>query len=75
MTRRRVLARLTELLRRDPTDGDVAFLVSVSSREPCVVYESERRRLRRLTRSSSSPRSEILAQAAQLLLDIATGDG
>ena len=66
----RLLERLRSALRRDPTDGDVSFLLSLAVREPFVVYATERERLRRLSEVPfrRTARAEIVAEAAEELL-------
>jgi len=64
-----LIDRLRDQLRRDASDGDVSFLLSVAVRDPFVVYPAERHRLRRLTCSPGrSSREWLLAEAAEHLL-------
>jgi hypothetical protein len=66
---RDLLQRLRAQLKRDPSDGQVAFLVSLAVREPFIVYGSERARLRRLLSAPArSDRDVLLAQSAEHLL-------
>ncbi len=64
-----LLERLRAQLRRDPSDRDIAFLLSLSVREPFVVYSDERVRLRRLgSTRGHSMRELLLAEAVEQLL-------
>ncbi len=64
-----LLERLRAQLRRDPSDRDVAFLLSLSVREPFVVYSDERVRLRRLgSMRGRSTRELLLVEAVEELL-------
>lgn len=63
-----LIERLVGRLRRDPTDREVAFIVSVLARRPRVLYAPERERLRRLAGRSSTAREQLLAEAAEHLL-------
>lgn len=66
---RDLLERLRAQLKRDPSDGQVAFLLSLAVREPFLVYGSERARLRRLLSAPArSDRDVLLAQVAEQLL-------
>ncbi len=65
-----LLERLRSQLRRDPSDRDVAFLLSLIVREPFVVYSTERVRLRRLlSTQGKSAREVLLGEAAEQLLE------
>lgn len=66
--KQRLLLRLREHLRRDPRDGDVAFLITLAVREPSVVYPSELQRLRGLLRRGATTREQAIADAAEYLL-------
>lgn len=56
-------------LRRDSSDGDVAFLLSIAVRDPFVVYANERARLRTLASSSrGTDRAALITGAAEELL-------
>lgn len=64
-----LIDRLRDQLRRDASDGDVAFLLSVVVRDPFVVYPTERHRLRRFASTAGrSHREQLLAQAAEHVL-------
>jgi hypothetical protein len=66
---RDLLDRLRAQLKRDPSDGQVAFLLSLAVREPFIVYGSERARLRRLLSvPARSDRDVLLAEVAEQLL-------
>lgn len=68
-----LLDRLRSQLRRDPSDGDVAFLISLAVRDPFVVYTAERTRLRRLIAAQGrSARELLLAEAAEHLVVLAS---
>ncbi len=61
--------RLRAQLRRDPSDRDVSFLLSLCVREPFVVYSDERARLRRLLAGQGrSTRERLVAEVAEQLL-------
>jgi len=66
----RLLERLRSVLRRDSSDGDVSFLLSLAVREPFVVYAAERERLRRLSDVPfrRTARAEVVAESAEELL-------
>lgn len=68
-----LLDQLRSVLRRDPSDGDVSFLLSLAVREPFVVYAPERERLRRLAGAPfrHTARAELVAEAAEELLQAA----
>ncbi len=64
---------LRALLRRDPTDRDLAFLISLVAREPLVVYPGERSRLRQLSEvRDTTHRGGALRAVARALLAGAT---
>jgi hypothetical protein len=68
-----LVEKLRSQLRRDPSDGDVAFLLSLAVRDPFVVYAPERERLRRLADVPfrRTARASIVAEAAAELLEAA----
>lgn len=70
-----LVERLRSILRRDPSDGEASFLISLAVREPFVVYAAERERLRRLADVPfrRTARAEIVAEAAEELLNAALG--
>lgn len=64
--------RLRVQLRRDPSDSDVAFLLTLAVRSPFVVYRGERDRLRGLVRERpSTTRELVIADAAERFLLLA----
>ncbi len=65
-TRSDLIETLRGLLRRDPHDREVSFLISVAVREPFVVYDGERRLLERMLGYAGSERA--IAAAARALL-------
>lgn len=64
-----ILERLRNQLRRDPSDADVALLLTIGVRDPFVIYPAERVRLRRFARlPGRSSREVLLVQASADLL-------
>lgn len=66
-----LLEKLRAQLRRDSSDVDIAFLLSVAVREPLVVYGDDRSRLRGLlsrNRGGEGTRERLIADAADQLL-------
>ncbi|MCZ7679828.1 MAG: hypothetical protein M5U28_14115 [Sandaracinaceae bacterium] len=64
-----LLERLRAQLRRDPSDGEIAFLLSLIVRDPFITYSTERVRLRRfLSMQGRSARELLIAEAAEQLL-------
>ncbi len=68
-----LLERLRHHLRRDPSDREVGFLLSVGVRDPFVVYAAERERLRRMANAPfrTTKRAVLLAEVAAELLRLA----
>lgn len=62
--------RLREELQRDPSDRDVAFLLTLAVRKPLVIYDSEADRLRKLARAQTggARRDAVIAEAVEQLL-------
>lgn len=65
-----LLEQLRAQLRRDTSNTDAAFLLSVAVREPFIVYHDDRVRLRRLLSSNrgEAGRELLIAKAAEELL-------
>jgi hypothetical protein len=68
---REIVEKLQRLLRRDPHDRELGFLISLAVREPFVVYDGERRFLRQLVGYGGSERACTIADVARALLAIA----
>lgn len=63
-----LVERLRAQLRKDPSDSEIAFLLSLAVREPFVLYAGERARLRRVPSDTRSARELLMADAARQLL-------
>lgn len=66
-----LLEKLRAQLRRDSSDVDVSFLLSVAVREPLLVYGHDRSRLRGLlsrNQGGGGVRERLIADAAEQLL-------
>lgn len=72
MIARELVDALRENLRRDPSDGTLALLLTIAVRSPFVVYDGERPRLQSLAdrRARRTARETLIhACAIQLLTD------